>query len=153
MAQSNSIFAISAAHGITPRTAATWFPKLPRTPRVMVPIHLDALPVRTEGGLWADCTFKTPPQNGSNISRLDLLPQPFTNLAQPRPRGVYLHWALPDGLTRGTASKDQSSASFHAVPDRWLVLRLSPPANRAARRAVRGWVLRAGDEKPTHVDL
>lgn len=146
-------FALVAAHGITSRTAATWHPKLPRTPRVMVPVQVEALPVRSEGGVWADCTFKTPPRDAADTSRLDLLPEPFANLSEARPRGVYLHWALPDGLTRGTATKDQSNVSFGAAPDRWLVLRLSPSTNGTARRAVRGWVLRAGDEQATHVDL
>lgn len=151
MATFDPKFAIAAAHNITPRVAGTWYPKLPRTSRVMVPIQLDALAVRSEGGVWADCMFKTPPEETPKdkvISSRDLLPEPFTNKSEPRPRGVYLHWALPDGLTRVTASSDLSDAKLLAIPDRWLVLRIYPSAKSNARRAVRGWVLRAGDEKP-----
>jgi hypothetical protein len=146
-------FAIAAAHGITPRVVSTWHPDLPRTPRVMVPIHLQALAVRAKGGVWADCTFQTPLKTGPERSRLDLLPDPFANLTEPRERGIYLHWALPDGLTRGVVSQNHAKVSFPVVPDRWLVLRLSPSLTSEARRAVQGWVLRAGDEKARHIDL
>jgi hypothetical protein len=149
-------FAIAAAHNITPRTIRSWSPKLVRSPRAMVPIQLDALVVRVEAGTWADCTFKTPPKDAPparGISNRDLLPAPFANKTEPRKPGVYLHWALPDALTHGVASKDETTVSFPAIPNRWLVMRLHPSTNNNARRAVRGWVLRAGDEKPRHVEL
>ncbi len=37
-------------------------------------------------------------------------------------KGIHLHWALPDGLTR--ASSDTGSLVFPAVPNRWLLTRL-----------------------------
>jgi len=136
---------IAAAHGITPRTMATWNPRLPRTPRVMVPIEVDALVVRQAGAVWADCTYTVPPQNSPPSSRRDHLPPPFQNLATSRPPGVYLHWALPSALTRGT--NDGTSTSFQPAPDRWLVVRLFP-SQIPTRRAMRGWVLRAWDPPP-----
>src|ERR1019366_10552328 len=48
------MFGSAVAHGITPRTVATWSSLVPRTPRVMVPIQLDALVVRQGGAAWAD---------------------------------------------------------------------------------------------------
>src|SRR5215472_9588960 len=150
----NSTFAIAVAHGITERTIATWFPQLPRSARVLVPIHVDALAVRTPGGQWADCGMKTPASGSTGNTRSSLLPPPFQNLPDgSRPPGVYLHWALPDGLTAGTAGADTSAASFPAIPNRWLVLRISSSVNSPARRAVASWVLRAGDENPTNVEL
>ena len=148
------MFSIAAAHGITPRTIATWNQTLPRTPRVLVPIQLDALVVRQDGGTWADCRMRDPDPGVTQTTRRDLLPAPFAEIQGGRQKGVYLHWALPDALTQGAVdSNDPNSATFPAIPDRWLVLRLFPSTTQVARRAVRGWVLRAGDNPPTVVDL
>ena len=159
------MLSLAAAHGITQRTIASWSNLIPRAPRVLVPIHLDALVVRQQGGSWADCKMKDPPQNAISASRRDLLPSPFTNQDARKP-GVYLHWALPDALTRGTASVSEATdtqgpqsspapaltdtppsadATFPAIPDRWLVVRYYPSASVASRRAIQAWVLRAGD--------
>ncbi len=154
MSSVNSTFAIAAAHGITERTIATWFPPLSRSARVMVPIEVNALAVRTTGGQWADCGMKTPDPGSTGNTRSDLLPPPFQNLPDgSRPVGIYLHWALPDGLTAGTAGSDTSAASFPAIPNRWLVVRVSSSTINPGRRAVAGWVLRAGDQTPTAISL
>ncbi|HEY6489864.1 MAG: hypothetical protein WCC26_04110 [Terracidiphilus sp.] len=137
------MFSATAAHGITPRAVATWSPSIPRTPRVMVPIELDALVVRQQGGTWADCRMSDPPTGVTSTNRRALLPAPFTDKTATRNPGVYLHWALPDALTQGAASG--SDATFPAIPDRWLVLRFFPSGSLSARRAVEGWVLRSGD--------
>src|SRR6185369_12960576 len=112
---------------------------LPRSPRVLVPIQLDALMVRDTGRTFADCRMRAPTTADPDVVPAGtLLPAPFTDEAAPRERGVYLHWALPDSLARGLASSDGASVAFPAIPDRWLVLRLSPGAS-PGRRAVRGW--------------
>src|SRR5438105_6843078 len=146
------IFEIAASHGITPRTAATWSVLVPRTPRVMVPIQVDALVVRQAGSAWADCTMSTPPADDT-VPRLSLLPPPFKELPVPRPPGVYLHWALPDALTHATALDPSTPAQFPPIPDRWLVIRMFPSPRIAPRRAIRGWVLRTGERTPVVVDL
>ncbi len=145
-------FSAAAAYGITQKVVNTWNPYLIRTPRVLVPIQVDALVVRaqTTAAQWADCALKPHPGSGTPTRR-DLLPAPFAELATARLTGVYLHWALPTALTSATAEGD--NAIFPAAPDRWLVLRLSPSTNTAQRRAVRGWVLRAGDQNPVPIDL
>jgi len=43
----------SCGHGITPRTVATWYPYLMRTPRVLVPMELNVLMVRDANQSWA----------------------------------------------------------------------------------------------------
>ncbi len=146
-------FAIAAAHDITPRMVATWDKFLLRSPRVLVPVRLDVLMVRDDAEVAANCLMTTPADDAPGLKRLDLLPPPFAELDKPRARGAYLHWALPDGLTHGTT--DGKTAEFYAVPDRWLVLRLSPGFSifQTPRRALRGWVLRAGDKVPTVTDL
>lgn len=161
------VFEIAAAHSITPRTIATWNPQVPRTPRVMVPVHLDAMVVRQAGGTWANCLMSTPPDPPPNgppdtaVPRLSLLPSPFQETSS-RPPGVYLHWALPDGLTRatipgptdpGTTPDPTKPAQFPQIPDRWLVIRMFPSAQLAPRRAIQGWVLRAGEKVPIQVPL
>ena len=146
-------FEIAAAHHITPRTIATWSHLVPRTPRVMVPVQLDALVVRKAGDIWADCTMSPPPAGEAIVPRLSLLPAPFKELGVSRPPGVYLHWALPDALTHATTSDPATPAQFPAIPDRWLVIRMFPSARVAPRRAIRGWVLRTGEKTPVVVDL
>lgn len=164
MAIKKQVFAAAVANGLDPRLAATWHPDLPRTPRVLVPIQVDALVVRAEGGTWADCRMRDPdPASEAVVEAGQLLPAPFADLDQPRPRGVHLHWALPDGLTRGvgatppddaTGQAAVGGASFPAIPDRWLVLRIGGGAGRSlSRRAVSGWVIEAGGVAPVVTPL
>lgn len=140
-------------------------PKGTRLPRVLVPVQLDVLLVRAEGGDWADCHMKDPVQNPPPDQPNDaehLLPTPFTTLTdalrhQRRPRGAHLHWAIPDGLTAGQrdGTYDGSagaSTKFRPVPERWLVLRLSPSAS-PVRRTVTGWVLEADHDPPIATPL
>jgi hypothetical protein len=148
----NASMSLAIAHGVTDRTIATWYPFLPRTPRVLVPIHLEVLMVRQPGGVWAECAMKLPAQDpGKVVDVRDLMPKPFSELAQTRPRGAYLHWALPDALTAGT-HQDQKT-TFPAIPDRWLVLRIFPSPQHSNYRSIRGWVLQAGDADPVVTDL
>ncbi len=145
-------FSAAAAYGITQRVINTWNPYLVRTPRVLVPVQVDALIVRPGQAAtpWADCALKPHPGT-SGVTRRDLLPAPFAELQAARTAGVYLHWALPDALTSGSADGD--TASFPAAPDRWLVMRMSPATDGQQQRAVKGWVLRSGDANPTPIDL
>src|SRR3954447_25839539 len=97
------IFSAALANGLNPNSIATWNPNIARSPRVLVPIEVTALTVRAAGGQWADCKMATPAPGapGDLTPSIDLLPAPFKNLETPRPPGIYLHWALPDALTRG----------------------------------------------------
>jgi hypothetical protein len=168
MANPKIDFAVAAAYGINDKVVATWNPDLPRTPRVMVPIHLDVLMVREKGGTWADCAMREIPGASGNDKSTFVQPPPFTDLAAPRERGAYLHWALPDGLTNGQAGTANGVAypaakpdatspqqvSFQQIPDRWLVMRLSPSTLPGVnRRMVRGWIIEAGGEAPVAKDL
>src|ERR1700722_19264335 len=153
-------FSAAAAYRINPKVIQTWNPYLIRTPRLLGRIAVDALVVRTNepAQRWADCALKAAPQQTTPVTRYDILPEPFAELSSSRSAGVYLHWALPDALTNGVA--DGATATFPAAPDRWLILRMFPSANTRAGttdtvglRAVRGWVLRAGDQNPVPIDL
>ena len=107
--------------------------------RLLVPIELDVLMVRQAGGRFADASLATPTDDVA--SHRTLWKPAFTELAQGRARGAYLHWALPDALTHGSVDEN-GAVTFHAIPDRWLVVR-SAPSPLLNRRAVRGWILEA----------
>ncbi len=130
-------------HGINPRVASTWDPTLPRERRLLVPIQVDGLAVRQAGGTWADCRMAEPGDGEDTPRSIDLLPDPFTDLDEPRPRGVYLHWAMPDSLLHldGTADPE-ADPDVPALPDRWIVVRVwtAPGSLRRTRAA---WVLDA----------
>jgi hypothetical protein len=159
---SNLNIALAAAHGITERVISTWYPGLPRDPRVLVPILVEALVVRQGGGQWAATAMKPSPASGDAVPASSLLPDPFSLRTDARPPGIYLHWSLPDALTHGTQSSSaaaggagaasNANAIFPAVPDRWLVVRLSPSTTLSDRRAVRGWILQSHDAKPGKLD-
>jgi hypothetical protein len=159
---SNTAIALAAAHGITSRTIATWHAQLPRDPRVLVPILVEALVLRQSGGNWAATKMQSTPAAGDSVNARSLLPKPFDLSPETRPTGVYLHWALPDAVTRGSQAASDSgnapvpsdaNAVFHAVPDRWLVVRLSPSGSHPDRRSVKGWILQAHDANPVKHDL
>ena len=85
-------FTAAAAYRINPGVIGTWNPYLIRTPRVLVPISVDALVVRPSQAAqtWADCALKAAPQQTTPVSRYDILPTPFAELKTPRTAGVYL---------------------------------------------------------------
>lgn len=157
----------AAIHGFTEDVIATWSPYVVRRPRVLVPIHVDALVVRAAGGAWADCRLGQPSFSASDPQMsADLLAVPFKNLDATtevpvmRARGVHLHWALPDALTRPDQTPPNStdphttqlSATYPAIPDRWLVARIFPSPT-SAKRAVKAWVLETGLPDPVQADL
>ncbi len=158
-----SLIAAAAAHGVTSRVVRSWLPSLPRWPRVLVPIQVDALVVRPgQGGPWAECTMTAPDDATSGTDPADargLLPAPFRELdPSKRGPGVYLHWALPDALTNGTQTADPNNpdaprqTTFPAIPDRWLVMRIGQPVT-AGRRSVTGWVLQIEGKDPVVTSL
>lgn len=79
-----------------------------------IPLHVDALPV--EGGV------PVPAPSGDER-------RPFSDDELLAP-GVHLHWALPDGLTRGVHEHpDDAFIRFPAVPDLWVIVRWNPPGD------------------------
>ncbi len=145
------LIALNLATGVTRLTVSSWSPFVLRDPRVLVPIQLDVLMVRQTAPAWADCGMRVPADSGKTIDAASMLPPPFTELKQTRPAGAYLHWALPDALNTG--QQDASAATFPAIPDRWLVLRVYTSPTVAARRTIKGWVLKSGLTTPTVTDL
>jgi hypothetical protein len=123
---------------------------------LLVPIHLDALSLKTDTSvLNAKADFTNLPYteaardangdvvysdvNGdvAYISE-ELVSEPFQDQSFYLKAGVHLHWALPDALTkRGTHTSTE--ASFPEVPNRWLVTRSRQ--NGAAKIIEKQWVV------------
>jgi hypothetical protein len=118
---------------LSPRVIATWDPSLVRDPRLLVPVDVRALavaPGEDVGHADVATTLLAGGEPGTKVG-----PPPFTD-GTARPPGVYLHWALPDALTRGTGD-ETAGVQMRPLPDRWLVARLEP----GPPRAVKAWVI------------
>jgi hypothetical protein len=150
MAMDSRLISSALAHGLSAGVLATWDPRLARTPRVMVPIQLDVLMVRKPDGVWAQTRMSTP-EPGTAPAAHTLLAPPFAE-REPRPPGAYLHWSLPDALTRGVGSTQGGDVRFPPIPDRWLVVRLSA-APGGGRRRVTSWVVESGGQEPVVTPL
>lgn len=108
---------------------ATWDSTLPRLPRVLVPIDVQAYVVAGDGE-------KTVDVRGAGDD-----PAPFAEGATRAP-GVHLHWALPDALLSGRHDPATNRLDLPTLPDRWVVLRSIQPVGRA-QALVTGWVVDA----------
>jgi Protein of unknown function (DUF3892) len=118
---------------------------------LLVPIALDVLVVRGQTAKedWSVTAVNPPKPQLSGHRRHQLIPDPFQTLPAPRLPGAYLHWALPDALTH--AAPVGGSTGFPALPNRWLVVRVSGPAAPGSR-AVDAWLLPdSGAQSPVHV--
>ena len=165
MATTKQVFAAAVSHGLDRASCGTWHPDLPRTPRVLVPIQLDALVVRTAGGAWADCRMRIPAAaNSRRSSRLAAAP-PFAELAAAARRAACICTGrLPDALTRGVgigAGADDATAaerdaankcSFRRSPIAgWCCASAghAPRQHRCRGAPCTGWVIEA--RRPTPI--
>ncbi|MFY0255954.1 hypothetical protein ACDQ55_18590 [Chitinophaga sp. 30R24] len=83
---------------------------------------------------------------GSNVVR-SLADAPLNQLK----KGIHLHWALPEALTRGVFDSVQNKTIFPVPPNRWLLSRIVITNGIPARTT---WVIEsdslyAADAKPT----
>ncbi|TQS39949.1 hypothetical protein [Cryptosporangium phraense] len=100
------------------------------TSALLVPIHLDALPLSSECptiGAAIDYS-RLPYVDGAGDQNVasaylseSIVDPPFHDEPGLLKTGVHLHWALPDALTQGVHTPD--GTEFPAVPTRWLVTR------------------------------
>jgi hypothetical protein len=114
---------------------------------LLVPVHLDALPLgRDELVLEAMADFsRLPYTNGAHDVNSDtpnlseaVAAQEFQDENLNLKAGVHLHWALPDGLTRG--AQREGGTEFPLVPNRWL-LRRSRAGDGGSRVFEKSWVV------------
>ncbi|PCJ46306.1 MAG: hypothetical protein COA99_02990 [Moraxellaceae bacterium] len=189
------------AEGLSPKRIITTDPLLWRGPRLLVPVELDVLVVDQSNvnDPWADVLFD--PNNvagytdASTTANNDTI-NTTTDTTEPAPtptgeqvqggrvpfatyetrnRGMYLHWSLPDGLTKGITLSDPEdnapieqsddtseqddlevgeNTEFPLVPDRWLVVRFSPGEKSTDKRKVKAWVVKSEEiEKADRIVL
>ncbi len=133
-------FAKLARAELSAREAASWDSELLRDPRLLVPVDVQALFVAQGDQIeHADVASDMLGKIDRAAVTGDGSPSPFTN-APDRPPGVYLHWALPDGLTSGHADEG-GEVTLPALPNRWLVIRIDEGDNDAKKRKLVGWVV------------
>ena len=113
---------------------------------LLVPIHLDALVLsepRLSVGPSAHFTRLPHVWKGADVNPdipnlgKSVVAPPFQDQGFLLKKGVHLHWALPDGLTRahhpgheGLRPGQGDSEGFPAVPNRWLVVRRREQAGK-----------------------
>ncbi|MFI6284017.1 hypothetical protein ACIBCM_04525 [Streptomyces sp. NPDC051018] len=70
-------------------------------------------------------------------------PDPFGSASSDKPAlGAHVHWQLPDALRRGEQDGPAGRVGFRHVPNRWLVVRYSRPADAPGRTPTAvGWVV------------
>lgn len=166
---------LSVNLNLQPNVVSTWDAGLWRGPRILVPVVVEALVIEDDdNGPWADMRLAPEgipgyleAKEGDTPDELPHRPGPFEDRPEPRAPGVYLHWALPDALTRGEMSQSTSETpptmedvgappqpepepdedlEFPLIPDRWLVIRTSPGSTSASKRRVAGWVIESEEE-------
>lgn len=133
----------------------SWDKNLQRAPRLLVPIDVQALVVGRGGGVQAVPTETILPFANAGDAPATALPQPPIPFspAVNRSLGVHLHWAMPDGLTRGDAGGARNSAvaagnptKLPCLPDRWVVVRLVNGS-----RTTKSWIIES--DRGDHHDL
>ena len=132
---------------VPPAAIAQWDTNLLRENRVIVPVDVQALYVPagdTATYVRLPYALTTP-----DSAPPETMPDPFAP-GVTRPAGVYLHWAPPDALLRGSLTNvpdgSKNRLSMPTLPDRWVVLRIIAPKD-GTKPIVSGWVLEADTAK------
>lgn len=90
---------------------------------LVVPIDVEAMCVGNESD--SDNTFTTDPYQFDLLKKKEVIPLSkhiYKATTASMEKGIYVHWALPDGLTHAIENKGE--LEFPIVPNRWLVSRL-----------------------------
>ena len=114
------------------------------TRHLLVPVNVEALAVgENSGDTWVNLKpdfreiYSRNKVLGSQLERPAF--SPVSNLYKP---GVHLHWALPDGLTHGTAEDEGGIPDFPLIPNRWLVVRIWDQGKSGKPDwTSRGWII------------
>jgi hypothetical protein len=132
---------------VPPAALTQWDPGLLRESRVIVPVDVQALYVPAgDATQYVRLPYALTTADGEPP---ESMPDPFAD-GITRPSGVYLHWAPPDSLLRGSLTHvddgSRNRLGMPPLPDRWVVLRILAPKN-ATKPIVTGWVLEADTAK------
>lgn len=103
---------------------------------IIVPVDLEALCIGKSPG----AIFKQPPFDFTKLN----VPPYLSETAQlagntTQEQGVHLHWALPDAITHGDQTADNTN--FPSIPDRWLISRVFSDPNGTEPLVVERWVI------------
>ena len=113
---------------------------------LVVPMNIEAMCVAESVG----AVFQPEPYDFSTLPSANSGTRPFitdqlvSKSLEARLPGVHLHWALPDGLTKGATRQDgEGAVSFPKTPDRWLVTRIASDVSNPAQpvNKIRSWVV------------
>jgi len=147
---------LSLSYGVTPAATINWDIGAWRGPRVLVPVVVEAIAVSPADAAKPWAAVAVDPLNPQAPR-----PAPFDTHTQREP-GIHLHWALPDGLTRGERAaapadapmpasaqptteqgetRDARRTEFTAMPDRWLVVRIQAGNTPTAPKTATAWVV------------
>ncbi|MGF7038996.1 hypothetical protein [Mucilaginibacter lappiensis] len=113
---------------------------------LVVPMNIEAMCVAENVGPKFQpepYDFRLLPETGGK-TRPFLSKEVMTTDLRPMDTGVHLHWALPDGLTKGAARQDGEGAiAFPKTPDRWLVTRIFSDLSNVAKpvNKIKSWVV------------
>ncbi|WP_377189711.1 hypothetical protein [Ruegeria meonggei] len=109
----------------------------PPPPALVVPVDVRALYVPAN---HSEEYVRLPMELGGPASEEDIPTPPFSDPEERAP-GIHLHWALPDGLLQGElADDDEQGLQLRSLPNRWLVVRMTGPAN-SALMTLKAWVV------------
>ena len=138
-------------------------------PRLLVPVELDVMVIDkvTAAKPRANCAQnigEVAEASGDNAQHTSLgQRKPFAEIRRTK-EGAYLHWSLPDGLTKGSNEGEepdetgfsasdqgqvgedslvQEETEFPFIPNRWVIARVSPGALPNGKREVSAWVVRS----------
>ena len=163
----------ATADALYPDMVHEWDSSLWRGPRLLVPTHMEALvvtPEEADSRVWARVKFNPDALpgyseaagNGTSASDGQTEPAPFDTYTGERPAGIHLHWSLPDGLTLGKQTSQETGeldpkidasraespedevpeeTEFPPIPDRWLVVRMYPGSSATSKRRATAWVI------------
>ncbi|MFD9420304.1 hypothetical protein ACFWC9_37250 [Streptomyces goshikiensis] len=109
---------------------------------LIVPVQVDALLVNKRAR--ANETWRRWSADFEVLERRDPPePDPFQSAANGKPdHGIHLQWLVPDALRRGRQDGPADKVEFPIVPNRWLVVRYSRPADQPdATPSSVGWVV------------
>ena len=107
-------------------------------------------------GELRDAVRRTTGEDGAPADAQALAPGPSPSGRAARAAGSTSTGRCPTRSPRGDADGSAGRRlrpAFPPLPDRWLVLRLSPSLRTPGARAVRGWVLEAGGRRGRARDL
>jgi hypothetical protein len=135
--------------GVDVGSVTTFDPLLPRDPRLLVPVDVQAF-VSPDRGSGTRADIRARGLDADNAGRR--MPPPFSD-AGPLPPGIHLHWALPDGLTKADpgarGDEDRGDLGYRPLPDRWLVARMATSLDKTGRRPVAAWVVESTTARVT----